>query len=166
MIRSIYRFLTVVVVAFLVMGRLSIATTQGAQQFTSDQSAVAVAEITKAANAICPEIPIKGMQRETKAAGDIDASLKGLIKKLVDLKIALSAQVRSNNFQGLIQEQLGPALKGAGDCKVAVTKILADRILPATANTKAEPPSHPTVSADHGGIAVGGNVSGSTLTTH
>ena len=96
-----------------------------------------LAAIADFANKICNDVPTTGGRQSVAANGNVKAELNGLIKKLGDVGISGTGGYSAEEYAGVLQKDLAEAIKNNSDWKLAVVKMLVDRVLPqAEAATK------------------------------
>lgn len=88
--------------------------------------------IGETATAICGEIMQSGSNRDIEIAGEVNAELKGLAKKLADAGIEGTARLDDGRYANVLRDELGEELKNARECRMKVFEKLMDRIGPAT----------------------------------
>jgi hypothetical protein len=86
--------------------------------------------ITDTARDICYTVDQHGTQSETRWSGDAEVKLKGLMSKLAGLGLEGGVEYTTQEYQGVVRDQLTLALKNSDDCRQDVLKTLVDRLLP------------------------------------
>lgn len=81
------------------------------------------------AGKVCKDIPLTGDEREYELSGEASAELNGLIKKLVNLGIKVTAKYKKSKYEGVLREDLVKALKNSADCKLDVFRELKLQLL-------------------------------------
>lgn len=85
--------------------------------------------ISNFANRICYDIQQKGGELRWELEGGAEAELKGLISKLIDLKIEGAARYGKLEHEGVLQKDLANALKSSADCKLTIFREMKDHLL-------------------------------------
>jgi len=106
-----------------------VALSAGAQDDISGQTK-ALTVISDTADRLCDKIMMSGFSSDTAISGVAQAELAGVLKRFADAGVKGNAELRNNEYQGLVREQLASALKDSRDCKRDVFKVLVDRLLP------------------------------------
>lgn len=86
--------------------------------------------IKETADGICYTVQQQGQQNDEKVSGEVDAKLSGLAAKFVGIGMKGSGEVRNQEFQGVLREQLASTLKDSAACRLGVFNTLVDRMLP------------------------------------
>jgi len=81
------------------------------------------------ADKVCKDIPLSGDEGEYELSGEASAELDGLIKKLVNLGIKVTAKYKKSKYEGVHREDLVKALKNSADCKLEVFRELKLQLL-------------------------------------
>ena len=95
-----------------------------------ERAAKALDMIAKFANDICNRPELKGSSSTLEVEGKAKAEASKLIKQLADLQIEGAAKVGKSEYEGLVQQDLLPALQDSTRCKERVYNDLRDRFLP------------------------------------
>jgi hypothetical protein len=74
-------------------------------------------------------VRMEGKSESIKANGEIKAQLAGLAKQLADLGISGAGNYSSEQFQGVLREDLAGAVKQSSDCKLAVFNKLEEKMI-------------------------------------
>ncbi len=98
-----------------------------ADDFANQNAALEV--IKKAANDICYTVPQEGSRSDVQLSGDARAELDTVIAKVVDLGIKGAGQYKSEEYRGVLQEELATAMKTSSDCKLNVFNKLVNKML-------------------------------------
>jgi hypothetical protein len=106
-----------------------------AQNITAQQAALK--EIREAAADICYTVPTTGRQSDINLSGEVDAQLAGVISRVANLGIKGAGQLKNQEYQGVLREQLATTLKDSSDCRKDVFKLLVDKMLPSAATPAA-----------------------------
>jgi len=72
--------------------------------------------------------PIKGKSDNLKLSADVKVGLSGLTKKLADLGIKGDADYQTSTWQGILQKDIAGLVKKKIDCRMAVFKVLNDKL--------------------------------------
>jgi hypothetical protein len=110
-----------------------------AQDFAQQKEALKV--IRETAADICYTVRQQGQQSETQLSGEVQAKLNTVIAKVADLGIKGAGELKSKEYQGVLQEQLAATLAHSADCKKDVFDKLVERMLP---QPKGPPPPLPS----------------------
>jgi hypothetical protein len=89
----------------------------------------ALALITKAADEICSIVNHAGNSQSLKVKGDVRAQLSGLIKQLADLGISGAADYTADQYEGVIQADLGATIQRNAECKFKVFDKLQEKMV-------------------------------------
>ena len=92
----------------------------------------ALQQITDTADRICGLVQAAGSTSGGQATGEIKAELKGLIKKLGDLGFSAGGEVTSNQYEGLLQQDLPAALRDLRECELRVFNVLQEKLIVVT----------------------------------
>jgi hypothetical protein len=114
-----------ITVAFIVIGA-----TSSSQAETKNATSEALRLIRETADGICVDVAQSGKQSHVEISGDISAKVSGLAQKLADLGISGGGKFEEKQYEGLLREQLGDALKDVRNCKANVFMTLVDRMIP------------------------------------
>jgi TPR repeat protein len=106
------------------------------------QQRAALKDIRETASDICYTVQQQGQASETKLSGDVEAKLSGVITKLTNLGVRGEGSLTSQEYQGVLREQLASTLKSSADCRVAVFNTLVEKMMP---TLPAAPPPNPSV---------------------
>jgi hypothetical protein len=108
-----------------------------ADDFANQTAALEI--ITKAAGDICYTVSQEGSRSNIQLSGEARAQLDTAISKVVDLGIKGAGQYKSEQYKGVLQEELAATLKSSIDCKLDVFNKLVNKMLgwrpPASQNT-------------------------------
>lgn len=103
---------------------ISLLSDQAIAQITLDEKARALSIIADYVDRIC--VP-KGERTSAEINAELTAEMNSLLKGLIDIKPALSANYKTDRYVGVIQEKIeGIALKPADCKKDAAAVIKAD----------------------------------------
>jgi hypothetical protein len=120
-----------IVIGLLFTGAgLAPALAQQAQPDLVQQQAI-LKTIADTAAQICYTVTQEGQQRETELSGTVRAQLNGIIAKVADLGGEGNAKLKTEKYQGVLQEQLAVTLKHSADCRKDVFDRLVAVMLPA-----------------------------------
>jgi hypothetical protein len=120
--RLIWTIFLSVPLLILCFGRVSIAQSAEEQQ-------KALAAITDAADRICASVPIEGSGTNVQLTGEAKAKLDGVVKKIADLGIEGAGKYESEEYKGLLRQDLAAGLKSNSDCKLTVLKVLQEKMI-------------------------------------
>lgn len=98
-----------------------------ADEFASQREALQIIKDT--AKTTCDEVGQSGSETQSSIAGKLGAQLPGLSKKLLDLGVAGAARLQTENYQGVVREQLAEAMKQSSECRLEVLKTLVGIVL-------------------------------------
>ena len=107
-------------------------------------------EISNTAERLCGDVSQSGSATTSQVTGDVKAELNGLAKKLANLGIAGTGSITSNEYQGVLREQLTAALKDARDCRISIFDKLEKKLLPNTTQPETRPPRNPNALYQYG----------------
>ncbi|MDH7804695.1 MULTISPECIES: hypothetical protein [unclassified Rhizobium] len=103
---------------------ISLLSDQASAQITLDEKARALSIIADYADRIC--VP-KGQRTSAEIRAELTAEMNSLLRGLIDIKPAFSANYKADSYIGIIQEKIeGLALKPADCKKEAAAVIKAD----------------------------------------
>ncbi|WP_087750647.1 hypothetical protein [Paraburkholderia caledonica] len=108
--------------------------------------------ISDFANELCNQVGTGGSSQSTELSVDAKAKLNGVVSKVADLGIEGAGKWNSNQYQGLLRQDLAKAVSDASNCKLAVFKDLKDKLLPPA-------PTAARGSTSGGGSPIGGHTS-------
>jgi hypothetical protein len=98
-----------------------------ADEFAAQQDALGV--IGKTAIDICNQVDQQGSRSSLQLSGQAQAALDNAIAKLTELKIAGAGDYRTEQYKGVLQQDLAATLKSNMDCKLAVFNTLVSKML-------------------------------------
>ncbi|MCG2583166.1 lysozyme inhibitor LprI family protein [Massilia sp. TS11] len=101
--------------------------------------------ISEFANSMCANPSYQGSQSSLNANASAKADLNRLLRNLVDAKVELGAETKSEQFQGLLQKDLLDATKLASECRLKIFSDLKDRLLPRQGANDPLPSTRPKV---------------------
>jgi len=96
--------------------------------------------IRETAAEICYTVQQEGQQNDKELSGKVQAQLNGVISKVVDLNADMAGKLKSQQYKGVLQEQLATTLKQSADCRKDVFDTLVDRMLPRLPLSSQQPP--------------------------
>jgi hypothetical protein len=123
------------IIALMTFICLSATNTGASADDLQDKSAV-LTLITKTAADLCNNIPLQGRSTQVELSGEAKAELNSLIKFLTDLGIQGASNINSEEYTGLLQNDLGslvianPDVINQSDCRLKVFEKLKDDLLP------------------------------------
>jgi hypothetical protein len=91
--------------------------------------------ISDTADRICNEVSRTGETRSAEVSGQIQAQLKGLAARLLNVGVSTAGNITSSQYQNVLQEHLARVLVENAACKLEVLKLLKGSLLE-TANTE------------------------------
>jgi hypothetical protein len=86
-------------------------------------------EIMEAADRLCVDVAHSGNKSSAELRGNVKAELSGLAKKLVDLSGDVNGKIDTQQYEGVIQEQLAEMLKDVRSCKIQILNTLQQKML-------------------------------------
>jgi hypothetical protein len=98
-----------------------------ADDFANQTAALEV--IKNAANEICYTVPQEGSRSNILLSGEARAELDSAISKVVNLGIKGAGQYESEQYKGVLQEELAATLRSSIDCKLDVFNKLVNKML-------------------------------------
>ena len=96
--------------------------------------------IANTAERICGVVKDQGSASSAAAKGAVSVELKGLASELAKAGAEGSGSISSEEYQGVVREQVGPLMKDLSNCRFQVFQILAFKIAPGGTS----PPPPPT----------------------
>jgi hypothetical protein len=94
-------------------------------------SAQILTQISDTADRLCGNVGESGHSTNTEVKGDVKAELNGLAKRLAELGLTGTGTIRSEEYEGVLQQDLTENLKNVRDCRLKVFSYLQDKLLPA-----------------------------------
>jgi len=88
-----------------------------------------LAEIKEFAREMCISVPTEQTSSGVELTGDAKAQVDGLLKKLADLGVTLTAQYQSNRSRGVLQKDLASAIENSNNCRLTLALALSQRLL-------------------------------------
>jgi hypothetical protein len=98
----------------------------------------ALKEITDTADRICGAVSQSGQSTAIEISGDVKAELSRLAKILADLGIAGTGKITTQNYEGVLQQELSGTLRDIRQCKLTIFSSLKQVFF-------SSPPSSPSV---------------------
>jgi hypothetical protein len=89
----------------------------------------ALEAIKKAASDICYTVQQEGSHSNLQLSGEARAQLDTAISRVADLGFRGAGQYTSDQYKGVLQEELAATIKSSIDCRVDVFNRLIDRML-------------------------------------
>jgi hypothetical protein len=112
--------------------------------------------ISETANKICGDVPVTGSAQSVEVNGKIDVQLKGLASKLAEIGINGSGSITSNDYSGVLREQLADTIKNISECKLKVFESLEKKLIVSLRNSDdATNYGNQSIPGDTGWIFVG-----------
>lgn len=145
------RFFLVSVGVFLIVS----GGTVSAQDLATQKEALKL--ISETAADICYTVEQNMQKSELSLSGEASAKVKGLVGKIADIGVKGAGQYKSQEAQGVLQEELAKAIKDSSDCRTNVFNKLVERLLPAERTKVNQPKSFkaPDIAARAGDGAAG-----------
>jgi hypothetical protein len=113
--------------ALQLISLMAVAEPTWSQEDLTEQTK-ALAIISDTADKLCYTIKLEGQKTDYNVAAE--ASLNGVLAQIAGLGVKANANLKNEEYHGVVQEQLASALKDSQECKRDIFKILVDRILP------------------------------------
>lgn len=85
--------------------------------------------ITSTADSICNIVTSSGSSSSTEVQGNVRAQLEGLARRLGEAGINGSGRITSDQYQGVIREQLATTLDNNAKCKLEVFQSLRSLVI-------------------------------------
>ena len=96
----------------------------------ADDTPAALTAIADTADRICGIVATQGGAHSSTVSGDVHAELSGLVRHLASIGVSGAGQIKSSDYQNVLQQDLPAALKDARDCKLRVFERLVGTVLP------------------------------------
>ena len=115
---------------WVVLGLVVLAT-EGAGALADDrlgQQTTALKAIKETADGICYTVQQEGKQKEL--SGELQGQVNGVISKIVGLGVEGSGKLQTQEYQGVVREQLAATINHSADCKKDVFDKLVAVMLP------------------------------------
>jgi hypothetical protein len=97
--------------------------------------------IANTAERICGVIKDQGSASSAAAKGAVSVELRGLASQIQTTGGQNSGSITSDEYQGLVRDQVGPLMKDLSNCRFEVFKILVFKITPG-GTSPAPPPTY------------------------
>ncbi len=94
-----------------------------------DTKTAALKAIRETADAVCYTVQQDGKQTEASLSVAAQGALVDLFKKLADIKIQMSGELKTQEYRGILQENLAQALSKSSQCKQDVLNRLVALML-------------------------------------
>jgi hypothetical protein len=91
--------------------------------------------IASFAERICPSVPTSGGSSSVDVEAKAKAELPRLVKQLAELGVKGAARYQSSQYQGVLQKDLGPALRDTANCRTKIVDSLFPRFFPPDSGT-------------------------------
>jgi hypothetical protein len=104
------------------------AVSQAADDLASQAAALKL--IRETAADICYTVEQRGSQRESQLSGEAEAKLTGAISKVIEMGVKGSGQLKNQEYQGVVREELASTIKNSADCRKDVFNKLIEKLLP------------------------------------
>jgi hypothetical protein len=98
-----------------------------ADDFANQQAALEV--IKKTASDICYKVEQEGSRSSTQLSGEARAELDNAIARLADLGIKGVGEYKTEQYRGVLQQDLATTLKSSMDCRLDVFNTLVNKML-------------------------------------
>jgi hypothetical protein len=103
----------------------------------------------------CGKVPLAGSATSFEMAGQANAQVRSLLKKLADIGVQGAAKVQHSEYEGYLQKDLLAATQNSTECKLNALKAVMSAVFGATA---ADPYRLPkTVRVELAGLVNEGN---------
>lgn len=90
----------------------------------------ALTRISSFADDICLEPPpLISTMEKVELSGEAKAKLSGVVKNLVDFGIEGAGKYQKEEHYGLLQEEIGKAMRDNSSCRLEVFRLLRERVL-------------------------------------
>ena len=104
----------------------------GTQAAGQQLDQAALDQIATTAASICGDFDRAGFQRSAGAEAAAEAELKGLIGRLLDLGVKGAAQIESQEYANVLQDQLGEELRDNRACRLKIWSDLVATVAAAS----------------------------------
>jgi hypothetical protein len=94
-----------------------------------ETQARALKVIRETAADICNTVAQEGTSQLLELSGNVKAKLGGAVAKIADLGIEGAGKYRTEEFKGLLQQELATAIKDNANCRLEVLKLLQEKML-------------------------------------
>jgi hypothetical protein len=101
--------------------------------------------VLDAADHLCVTPPVIGTGQTVELKGEASVKVDNLLKRLVDVGAAGAGQFQSENYKGVLRQDLATAIKNGNDCKLSVLTTLQEKLIPASKGETSLSPVRPTV---------------------
>lgn len=118
--------------------KLSAISQPGGQ--TQGPSEAQLIVVASTAERICGVVKDQGSASSAGAQGAVSVELRGLASQIQTTGGQNSGSITTNEYVGLVRDQVGPLMKDLSNCRLEVFKILVSKIAPGGAG----PPPPPT----------------------
>ncbi|MCC4775411.1 hypothetical protein AB4077_20260 [Vibrio cyclitrophicus] len=94
-----------------------------------DKQKEALNLIVTTAKELCENVPLSGGTEGVQLTGEAKAKVSGIVKKLADLGLEGAVKYESNEYEGVLQEDLAAIVNKSANCKMDVWKDLQDKLV-------------------------------------
>ena len=94
------------------------------------QQRAALKEIRETAADICYTVQQEGQQSDKELSGKVQAQLNGAISKILSFNIDAAGKLKTQEYQGVLREELASTLRHSADCRKEVFDKLVVLMLP------------------------------------
>ena len=102
-----------------------------------ERQARALKLIRDTAADICNTIQQDGSTKDLELSGTAKAKVDGALSKIADLGIEGSANFKSDQFKGVLHQELATAIRDNANCRLEVLKLLNEKLLSTPARSGA-----------------------------
>ena len=96
----------------------------------------ALNEINSTAERLCGSVTPSGRSNNVQVTGEVKAELSGLAKKFAGLGISGTGALITNEYEGVLQQELATALRDVRTCKMEIFNTLQKKLIPDTPPTR------------------------------
>jgi hypothetical protein len=128
-----------------------LAAPSSAQSLDAQRQALEL--ITNTADRICNVVTARGEAQSSEVQGNVQAQLRGLASRLANAGISGTGSITSDQYQGVLREQLAGAIQDGARCKLEVFNTLHRTLL-------GNPGSNPSQSVPRGDRSPGTRILG------
>lgn len=94
-----------------------------------DKQKEALNLIVTTAKELCDNVPLSGGTEGVQLTGEAKAKVSGIVKKLADLGLEGAVKYKSNEYEGVLQEDLAAIVNKSANCKMDVWRDLQDKLV-------------------------------------
>ncbi|MBP3141933.1 hypothetical protein ACTFQF_12485 [Aliivibrio fischeri] len=114
------------IISLLVTGMILPCSSFG---YELDKQKEALNLIVITAKELCENVPLSGGTEGVQLTGEAKAKVSGIVKKLADLGLEGAVKYESNEYEGVLQEDLAVIVNKSANCKMDVWKDLQDKLV-------------------------------------